>query len=642
MFHQTRYDETRELSVLRFDDSLTTVLSADQGPGLGAQSAWRQLVDLMGRGRIEATDENMARLESLRDVVPLPVRAASARALAFARPPAVLVGFFAADELAIAAPVLRMVALPVDDWLGLISGLSPAGRSILRQRRDLHDDVKRGLESLGSVDFVLSDETIEAAEPIGEDIEEGDHPVDAEVVEEATLTPTIDAPDDLVDILDLAEPTSEPAAVSAVDLTPSPTMPWSSRPFTALGDITRGLPLVADALRRFDAPPIAPPPRFEIADLVARIEAFNRVRDDRVVPTAPAPIEDGFRFETDDTGVIRWVEGVSRGALVGVSLAMPGGSTLMPGAQAPLQGLVRLDAGTAAAFRQRARFHDLRLEVGGLSDAAGSWRIAGTPRFEAGSGRFTGYYGTGRRPLRHESAAPATAAQVTMSDGLRQLVHELRTPANAVAGFAELIETELLGPVPASYRVRAGAIRHQAADLLAAIDDLDTAARIEGGALDLRPTEVRLGELVEQTMTALEPLARQRGATLMLSGEETVASTDDRAAERLFARLLAALVSAAQTGERIGVAVHPVGDHAVVTVDRPRALADLPGDALFSLDGGIGDGGDGAPLLGAGFTLRLVRNLATELGGALAIDADHLTLRLPAAFVPAAEHAAGI
>ncbi|MBJ6121111.1 sensor histidine kinase [Sphingomonas mollis] len=634
---------------MRFDDSLTTVLSADQGPGLGAQSAWRQLVDLMGRGRIEATDENMARLASLREVVPLPVRVASARALAFARPPAVLVGFFAADELAIAAPVLRMVALPVDDWLGLISGLSPAGRSILRQRRDLHDEVKRGLESLGSVDFVLSDETVEAiemAEPIDEDIN-GDidrdiEPIDTGVVEEAAVIPIVDEPDDLADILDLAEPTSEAAPVSAVDLTPSPTMPWSATPFTALGDITRGLPLVADALRRFDVPPIAPPPRFEIADLVARIEAFNRGRDERPASMAPEPIEDGFRFETDATGVIRWVEGVARGALVGVSLAMPGGSALIPGAQAPLQGLARLDAGAAAAFRQRARFVDLRLEVGGLSDAAGSWRIAGTPRFEAASGRFTGYYGTGRRPLRHESAAPATAAQVTMSDGLRQLVHELRTPANAVAGFAELIETELLGPVPASYRLRAGAIRHQAVDLLAAIDDLDTAARIEGGALDLRPAEVMLGELVARTMQDMEPLARQRGATLMLSGEDTVAATDDRAAERLFARLLAALVSAAQPGERIGVAVHPVGDQAVVTVDRPRALADLPGDALFSLDGGIGSGGDGAPLLGAGFTLRLVRNLATELGGVLAIDADRLTLRLPAAFVPAAEHAAGI
>jgi hypothetical protein len=36
-------------------------------------------------------------------------------------------------------------------------------------------------------------------------------------------------------------------------------------------------------------------------------------------------------------------------------------------------------------------------------------------------------------------------------------------------------------------------------------------------------------------------------------------------------------------------------------------------------------------LLGTGFTLRLVQNLAHELGGGLAINANRLTLRLPAA-----------
>ena len=36
---------------VRFDDSLKTVLSADMESGFGAQSAWRQLIDLMGRAK---------------------------------------------------------------------------------------------------------------------------------------------------------------------------------------------------------------------------------------------------------------------------------------------------------------------------------------------------------------------------------------------------------------------------------------------------------------------------------------------------------------------------------------------------------------------------------------------------------------
>ncbi|MFX8918519.1 hypothetical protein ABTN06_19520, partial [Acinetobacter baumannii] len=75
---------------------------------VGVQSAWRQLVDLIGRRRVPATPEAIERLRAIRAQVPPPVRAASARALAFATPPAALVRLFAEDELSIAAPVLRI------------------------------------------------------------------------------------------------------------------------------------------------------------------------------------------------------------------------------------------------------------------------------------------------------------------------------------------------------------------------------------------------------------------------------------------------------------------------------------------------------------------------------------------------------
>ncbi|WP_447407616.1 hypothetical protein, partial [Clostridium perfringens] len=83
------------------------------------------------------------------------------------------------------------------------------------------------------------------------------------------------------------------------------------------------------------------------------------------------------------------------------------------------------------------------------SDAAGTWRVAGTPSFDPASGRFVGYAGIARRPRADEDVAPSRRMA---SDSLRQLVHELRTPTNAIAGFAELIEAQLLGPVSDVYR----------------------------------------------------------------------------------------------------------------------------------------------------------------------------------------------
>ncbi len=611
---------------MRFDDSLKTILSADMATGFGAQSAWRQLVDLMGRGRMAVDEPAIARLRMLRQAVPVDVRAASARALAFARPDARLVGFFAEDELAIAAPVLRTAILDTDEWLEILPRLMPASRSVLRHRRDLPGAVLRGLQSFGPIDFVLPMPDVppeEAVEPAASASVASTSVAVEPVMIEGAVTDVLEQP-----------PVEVPEPISY-------TAPLSETPFMALGAVARGLPVVAEALRHArlaeTEPPIvdpaqpSPADRFEISDLVARIEAFNRDRtvEDAKPVVAPAETET-FRFETDAQGVIRMIDGVSRSALVGVSLSY-----------AAQQGEAHLDGIAAGAFRRRSRFSDARLEVGGLSDAFGSWRLSGVPAFEHASGRFIGFRGTARRPRRDETAAPMPVSS-SVSDSLRQLVHELRTPTNAIAGFAELIETQLLGPVSPTYRDRATAIRTQAGDLLAAIDDLDTAARIEGHALDLRPTNVAIRPLLDRTVRDLQPLATLRGATLaiaMPAGDCDVLG-DDRAVERLIGRLLAALVSAGRQGEQLGIIVRPVADTVTIEFDRPAALVAHATDVLLSIDAEHESDGEGAPLLGTGFALRLAQNLAVELGGVLTIGADRLTLQLPAAHAREAERVA--
>ena len=545
---------------MRFDDSLKTVLSADMESGFGAQSAWRQLTDLMGRGRIPADAASLDRLRELRSVVPLAIRAASARALAFARPPAALIGFFAEDAIEVAAPLLRTAQLADSDWLALLPRLDLHGRALLRHRRDLPGAVERGLASFGPADFVLR----------------------------------YDAP---APANDLAEPVTP---TDTVALFPQPQPP---------------------------APPPPPEPNaeggFQIADLVARIDAFQKQRDpnEPIAAVASEP-PSYFHFDTDHLGIIRAVDGVTRGALIGASLAV-----------GLSQGEVRVDAVITGALRQRQRFAGARLDVGGHSDAAGAWRVAGTPQFDAESGRFTGYVAIARRPRADEEASLAPRKMV--SDSLRQLVHELRTPTNAIAGFAELIEAQLLGPVAPVYREHAVTIRQQAASLLGAIEDLDTAARIEGKALDLRPGPVALEPLLERIAQDLAPLAALRGTVLDIHPMgDHAALSDDRALERLLSRLLAALTAAAVAGERIDIAEAPAPDGQVaICFARPLALSADGEEALLSLDSeGAGPtDAEGAPLLGTGFALRLARNLAIELGGELVFGEHLLTLRLPAA-----------
>ncbi|WP_338061595.1 HAMP domain-containing sensor histidine kinase [Sphingomonas pollutisoli] len=573
---------------MRFDDSLETVLSADMSTPFGAQSAWRQLVDLIGRGRAGAGPETMARLRVLRDAVPVTVRAASARALAAAEPPAALVRLFAEDDAAVAAPVLRAARLDEHAWIALLPGLSSVARSVLRHRRDLPVGVTRALEAFGSVDFVLD------ASP------------------EALAT--VETPRKPV----LVARAPDPEAVAE----PEPARETS---FASIASIAHGLPVVAEALRQHNAPP-APTAdgTFEIADLVARLDAFHRERDENGAP-AQAEMFDlptidarAFQFETDASGTIRWVEGVSRAPLIGLSLDQIGEGAAIDGV-------------ASGAFRRRSGFANARLVVAGTSDAAGQWRISAMPVFDRASGRFTGYRGSARRPRVEESAELSRDRGRAGPDALRQLVHELRTPANAIAGFAEMIESEMLGPVPPVYRGRAGAIRDQVHALLGAIDDIDMAARIDTRALDLRQDAVPLAPLLARIVGDLAPLADLRSATIdCRAAPDLVIAGDDRAVERLIGRLFATLLASAQAGERIGVTARIEDAQAVIVFDRPRALVAYPADGLLRIDAETEAEQAGAPLLGTGFALRLARNLAGELGGSLTLGDAVLTLRLPA------------
>jgi hypothetical protein len=119
-----------------------------------------------------------------------------------------------------------------------------------------------------------------------------------------------------------------------------------------------------------------------------------------------------------------------------------------------------------------------------------------------------------------------------------------------------------------------------------------------------------------------------RGSWIALPVGDLAVTGDRRAVERLLARLMATLVSASGQGEQIGVRTAAENDNLVaITIDRPQALADYPGDSVLGIDDEVGD----TTLLGTGFALRLARNLARELGGSLVIEPESLTLRLPAA-----------
>lgn len=389
----------------------------------------------------------------------------------------------------------------------------------------------------------------------------------------------------------------------------------------------------APACDKSEAEMVAPAPQvLQIRDIVERIEKLRIAREQHdpaeiqtevsiEQPVSFAEPIDQIRFETDQHGTISWIEGAPAGAVVGVNIAEPAFDA-GPGP----------DAYGAAAFRQKMPLENTRMRLCGAPAIAGDWRINAVPFFEPASGRFNGYRGILRRPNVVEVAHIAES-DTHDAENIQQLLHELRTPLGAIIGFSEIIEQQLFGPVTEEYRTIAGNILHDAQRLLSGFDDLSTAAKIETGtyvteigSTDCDWLSLRLAERLRELSNVLQ-------VTLNLERAHPVRpfALDNNLAERLFSRLLSAVIIGCAPGEILdGRFRTELGLNAVnrLVLTLPKKLADMDESELFG-SGPLDDSLD-APLLGLGFSLRLVRSLSRNVVGDLRFYNEALIVSLPA------------
>jgi hypothetical protein len=362
----------------------------------------------------------------------------------------------------------------------------------------------------------------------------------------------------------------------------------------------------------------AEPPAFasstaSLHEVVERIERRRRLRSGSQAAPAEAsvaPIGSSalFRWECGPGGDIAWVEGAPRGPLVGRSFAR---TTDGEGD--------RVDPDVVRAFAQRAPFRDASLTLSGQGPVSGEWKISGVPAFEPADGRFAGYRGVALREVPAATQPAETVPEVLADpDSLRELVHEIKTPLNAIIGFAEIIEGQYLGPADRGYRDRAAEIVHQARLLLTAIDDLDFAAKVHSASGAARE-RVDLGALIEREAVELQGIAGRSGAVLDMVRPrfEVAAAVQPELADRLLFRLFSALAGEAGRGERLQLSADSVPDGARITISRPAALQGVGDSSLF--DSGSED-------RAGAFSIRLARGLARIAGGDLVTSRDSMAL----------------
>ncbi len=119
-----------------------------------------------------------------------------------------------------------------------------------------------------------------------------------------------------------------------------------------------------------------------------------------------------------------------------------------------------------------------------------------------------------------KATAIAEKANLAKSDFLSSMSHELRSPLNAILGFAQLMESDTPSPSPAQ-KASIDQILHAGWYLLELINDILDLAVIESGRLSLSLEPVSLMEVMIECQSMIEPLAQKRGIRMTFPKFET-------------------------------------------------------------------------------------------------------------------------
>lgn len=562
---------------MQFDDRLATVLRMQTGNARASGTQYRQLLDLVGSAPAGADDallENAyARLGLLSREISagLRTRIVGEPGLRLRNPE--LVAFLSGLDMPTAMAALAAARLDEDQWNALIPALPGPVRALLRHRDDLPAGTRKLLADLGVQELALPEpEAGTAAKP---DTVFEPHPAnDHEEVETAEGAAVLD----LDPALELAE--DENAGIGAI-------------------------------VRRIEAFQRARKTASEAVQDAPRLPLGEELLD---APRSPR----AFDFSTDADGRIEWADPALAPMSVGISLASE-----FPEAQAIA------DETTREAMRHRLPIRAGHVTLVGAAAIAGEWRIDAVPHFSSSGGRFTGYRGRMRRSAEPAATAPAAQADST-ANRIRQMLHELRTPVNAIQGFSEMIQQQVLGPAPHEYRALAATIAGDAARILAGFDELDRLARLESGAIEPEPGSCDFRAIAILTVQQLDGVLRPRGAGLELEAplDPCPVALPRHDGEVLAWRILATLAGAVSPGEALRLALSQADDGRVrLAIDLPASLAGQ--SDIFDSFAASHAQAVSAGMFGTGFTFRLARAEARAIGGNLVCQDDMLLLALP-------------
>lgn len=206
-------------------------------------------------------------------------------------------------------------------------------------------------------------------------------------------------------------------------------------------------------------------------------------------------------------------------------------------------------------------------------------------------------------------------------DFVANVSHELRTPISVIRANAETLLDGALDD-PTAARMFVEAIHRHADRLGRIVSDLLDISRIEAGRYALNPTELNVGDVVDQVLDLVESKATEKDISLAVSVDHEFAIRADRKAmEHILINLVSNAFKYTPAGGEVEVTAHAPSPDTV----RIEVLDDGPGidpahrkrifERFFRVDAGRS-----RDMGGTGLGLSIVKNLVEAQGGQVGVD----------------------
>jgi PAS domain S-box-containing protein len=217
--------------------------------------------------------------------------------------------------------------------------------------------------------------------------------------------------------------------------------------------------------------------------------------------------------------------------------------------------------------------------------------------------------------------AAAEKANLAKSDFLSSMSHELRSPLNAILGFAQLINSDSPPPTP-SQTESIDQILHAGWYLLELINEILDLAQIESGKLALSREPTSLADVMLECQAMIEPQAQKRGIRMIFpqSGVPHFVDADRTRLKQVLINLLSNAIKYNQANGSVAV------ECLVSTPERIRISvrdtgAGLPPDMLSQLFQPFNRlGQERSTEEGTGIGLVMSKRLVEMMGGLIGVE----------------------